>query len=217
MYSELECGVCYRTYNAGRRCPRELRCKHSFCESCLRALSRPLGRDEARLGADRSIACPLCRHATFIPQGRKVRAELRVDECALERVLAAGMLDGEEDEPEEREGGGDDEGATLPEAPAEQSESSPVSRGGRIRRSLSKVWKKISGNGARQRGGEGGFPRTINTRFLLKTGTATEIDLRYILIHDLSFCFSVSINWPAAIKSVVSLSKQQTSEDPLHK
>lgn len=154
MYSELECGVCYRTFNAGRRCPRELQCKHSFCESCLRALSRPLG-------PDRSIVCPLCRHATFIPQDRTVRAELRVDECLLERLLAAGMPDEEGDEPEEREGGGGgDEGVTLPEAPGEGSESRPVSRGGRLRRSLSKVWKKISGNGSRQRGGEGGFPRT---------------------------------------------------------
>lgn len=151
MYSELECGVCYRTLNAGRRCPRELHCKHSFCESCLRALSRPLG-------LDRSIVCPLCRHATFIPQDRTVRAELRVDECLLERLLAAEMPDEEEDEPEEGEGG--DVGVTLPEAPGEGSESRPVSRGGRLRRSLNKVWKKISGDGSRQRGGEGGFPRT---------------------------------------------------------
>lgn len=207
MYSELECGVCYRTYNAGRRCPRELRCKHSFCESCLRALSRPPGpEDETRLGADRSIVCPLCRHTTSIPEDGKIRAELRVDECVLERLLAVGMLDEEEDESEEGEGG--DEEPTLPESPAEESESTAVSRGGRFRRSWSKVWKKISGNGARQRGGEGRFSLTtwfirrlsgirlktnslrmqfgggghINSRFLLKAITLTELDLRYILI-----------------------------------
>lgn len=191
MYSELECGVCYRTFNAGRRCPRELRCKHSFCESCLRALSRPLG-------PDRAIVCPLCRHASFIPHDRTVRAELRVDERLLERLLAAGMPDEEGDEPgegEEEEGGDDDEGVTFPEAPGEGSESRPVSRGGRLRRSLSNVWKKISGNGSRQRGGEGGFSRTDDIYlkknslriqfgdchigfYFKKTLTATELELR---------------------------------------
>lgn len=160
MYSELECGVCYRAYNAGRRCPRELRCKHSFCESCLRSLSRPPGPDEARPGADRSIVCPLCRHTTSIPEDGKIRAELRVDECVLERLLAVGMLDEDEDELEEEVVCGDDEEPTLPESPAEESESIAVSRSGRFRRSWSKVWKKISGNGARQRGGESRFPLT---------------------------------------------------------
>ncbi|KAG8006164.1 hypothetical protein GBF38_005348 [Nibea albiflora] len=93
MYSELECGICYRTYNAGRRCPRELQCKHSFCESCLLALSRPLAPEEARQGADRSITCPLCRQTTSITGERPMRAELRVDECVLERLLSAGVLD----------------------------------------------------------------------------------------------------------------------------
>lgn len=158
MYSDLECGVCYRTYNAGRRCPRELRCKHSFCESCLLALSRPLGADEGRLGADRSIVCPLCRHATSISEEGRVRVELRVDECVLERLLAAGVLDQEGDDQEEEEGGHVQDGneeATLPETPGEESESFAGSRGGRLPRSWRKVWRKISGKSSRQRGGEG--------------------------------------------------------------
>ncbi|XP_038587739.1 E3 ubiquitin-protein ligase-like [Micropterus salmoides] len=160
MYSELECGICYRTYNTGRRCPRELHCKHSFCESCLLALSRSPGPEEARLGADRSIVCPLCRHTTSISGQGKMRAELRVDECALERLLAAGVLDQEEEEEEDPEGDedGDDQGcdeeATLPEIPAEESDSFPGSRGGRLRRTWSKVWRKISGKSSRQRGGQ---------------------------------------------------------------
>ncbi|XP_041821430.1 E3 ubiquitin-protein ligase-like [Chelmon rostratus] len=153
MYSELECGICYRTYNAGRRCPRELQCKHSFCESCLLALSRPLGPDEARLGADRSIVCPLCRHTTSISGEGKVRAELRVDECVLERLLATGLLDQEEDEPE-GDSCEDSEGATRPETTADESDSSAGSRGGRLRLSLRKVWRTISGKSSRQRGGE---------------------------------------------------------------
>ncbi|XP_060887472.1 E3 ubiquitin-protein ligase-like [Labrus mixtus] len=167
MYSELECGICYQTYNAGRRCPRELQCKHSFCENCLLALSRPLqggsGDDEeARLGADKSIVCPLCRHATSIHGDRRLRVELRVDERVLERLLIAGVLDREDDddqeEEEEEEGkegvvqDGCDvtEEGTLPDNPAEEGDSSPGSRGGRLRRSWSKVWRKISGKQSRQ-------------------------------------------------------------------
>ncbi|XP_047450603.1 E3 ubiquitin-protein ligase-like [Mugil cephalus] len=162
MYSELECGICYRTYNAGRRCPRELHCKHTFCESCLAALSRPRGAGEAHLEAGRLIACPLCRHATSVSGEGMIRAELRVDECALERLLAAGVLEQEEDpeegdqlpdeaaEEEEEEEAGEEE--TLPETPAEESDSSEGFRGGKFRQSLRKVWKKISGKGARQGG-----------------------------------------------------------------
>lgn len=136
MYSDLECGVCYRIFNAGRRCPRELRCRHSFCESCLLALSRP--------PADRSIVCPLCRHATSIPEDGRLRAELRVDEGVLERLLAAGLLDRAEDKTEEGEE------VTLPESPAEDSDSLAASRGGRLRRSWKKVWRKISGKNSPQ-------------------------------------------------------------------
>nr|XP_020484900.1 E3 ubiquitin-protein ligase RNF186-like [Labrus bergylta] len=109
MYSELECGICYQTYNAGRRCPRELQCKHSFCENCLLALSRPPqgGPDDdgttARLGADKSIVCPLCRHVTSIHGDRRLRVELRVDERVLERLLTAGVLDREDDDDQEEE------------------------------------------------------------------------------------------------------------------
>ncbi|XP_071315824.1 RING finger protein 223 isoform X2 [Trachinotus anak] len=167
MYSDLECGICYRTYNASRRCPRELHCRHSFCESCLLALSRTPGSDEGRPGADRLIVCPLCRQTTSISGERKMRAELRVDESALERLVASGVHDQEEEEEEEEEDpevevdgqfqGGcedDDEGATLPETPAEQSDSSAVSSGGRLRRSWIKVWRKISGKSSRQSGGQ---------------------------------------------------------------
>ncbi|KAM6959717.1 uncharacterized protein LKV04_021370 [Tautogolabrus adspersus] len=159
MYSELECGICYQTYNAGRRCPRELQCKHSFCENCLLALSRPLQGgpdDEARLGADKSIVCPLCRHITSILGDRSLRVELRVDECVLEQLLISGVLDREDDDDQEEEEGGvqDDcdvnEEGTLSENPAGEGDSPPGSRGGRLRRSWSKVWRKMSGKRSRQ-------------------------------------------------------------------
>ncbi|XP_023202335.1 tripartite motif-containing protein 3-like [Xiphophorus maculatus] len=152
MISEIECGVCYRTYNAARRCPRELHCKHTFCESCLRALSRPL-----LPGADRSVDCPLCRHSTPLTAEGNIRTELRVDESALERLMTAGVLDREEDpddeEEEDREEGGEAPECEreVPEAEAEESDSSAGLRGGRLRRSWTKVWRKISGKSSQQR------------------------------------------------------------------
>ncbi|KAK2863104.1 hypothetical protein Q5P01_002637 [Channa striata] len=156
MYSELECGICYRTYNAGRRCPRQLHCQHSFCESCLRVLSRSPGARETHVGADRLIACPLCRQTTSIPDKSEMRAELKVDEGVLERLLAAGVLEQEETDEGESEDGEvqDGEEAPPPETPAEESDSSAGSRGGTLRRSWRKVWRKISGKSAQQRGGE---------------------------------------------------------------
>ncbi|XP_074517948.1 RING finger protein 227 [Halichoeres trimaculatus] len=157
MYSDLECGICCWTYNTGRRCPRELHCKHSFCESCLLALSRPLQGgpgDEARLGADRSIVCPLCRHTTTIPGEMTVRAELRVDETVLERLLDAGVLEREDDQGEEEDSVGNSsdgfDRGTPPDTLAEEGDSSPGSRGGRVRRSWTKVWRKISGRNSRR-------------------------------------------------------------------
>ncbi|KAM6894442.1 uncharacterized protein PEZ65_022117 [Lycodopsis pacificus] len=163
MFSEHECGICYRTYNAGRRCPRELHCKHSFCESCLLllALSRPQGPD----GADTLIVCPLCRHTTSISGEGRVRAELRVDECVLERLLVSGVLDKEEEEEEDEEdeedavghvqhGCDDTEEPTLPETPAEESDFSTGSRCARLRRSCRKVWRLLSRKGSQLRGGE---------------------------------------------------------------
>ncbi|KAL6118552.1 rnf227 [Pungitius sinensis] len=149
MDSDHECGVCYRTFNAGRRCPRALHCKHSFCEGCLRALSRPLG-------GQRLIVCPLCRHTTSISgEGKEVRGELRVDECVLERLIVSGVLDQEEEEEEEgeeegldgrvRDGRRESRGPTLAETPAEESDLSPGSRGGRLRRGCRSVWRSISG------------------------------------------------------------------------
>ncbi|XP_056299090.1 E3 ubiquitin-protein ligase-like [Pseudoliparis swirei] len=156
MDSEHECGVCYRTYNAGLRCPRELHCGHSFCESCLLVLSRPRG-------ADMLIVCPLCRHPTSISgEGRRVRAELRVDECILERLIASGVLDRQEEEEEVKEeeedslvrdGSDDNEEPAPPRAPAEESDFSRDSRGGRLRRCSRKVWRLIRGKDSGQRGG----------------------------------------------------------------
>ncbi|XP_042338108.1 E3 ubiquitin-protein ligase-like [Plectropomus leopardus] len=152
MYSENECGICYQIYNAGRRCPRELHCKHSFCESCLLALSRPLGADEARL--DRTIVCPMCRHPTIISGEGKVRAELRADESVLLRLIVTGLVFQDEDQEEKEDQESCDNNGELPEIPAERSDLSAGSRGGRLRRSCRKVWKLISGKNSSRSSGE---------------------------------------------------------------
>uniref|UniRef100_A0A3P9M1T5 E3 ubiquitin-protein ligase KEG n=1 Tax=Oryzias latipes TaxID=8090 RepID=A0A3P9M1T5_ORYLA len=141
MLSEIECGVCYRSFNAARCCPRELHCKHSFCESCLRRLGRGL--------AGRTVIdCPLCRHPTVLtgePGEAAVRAQLRVDECALERLVAAGVLDQDQEEDEE------EETEEVKESPVEQRDVSSGVERGMLRRSWKKVWRAISGKRSEQR------------------------------------------------------------------
>lgn len=154
MYTELECGICYLSYNAGRRCPRELHCKHTFCESCLLALSRSLASTD---DPDRSIVCPMCRHTTALSAEERIRAELRVDECAMEQLLVTGaFLEPEEEEdPEENpeEGSLDSvEERTSSESSAEDSDLSDSHNRGRLRRAVRKVWKKISGKSSQQNG-----------------------------------------------------------------
>lgn len=140
MNSDLECGVCYQLFNAGHRSPRELHCKHTFCERCLRALLTPRGL----------ILCPLCRHPTPVSQESRVTTDLRVDEGAMERLMVAGLLDqsGEDDEAEE--------GRTALPGETHQGgvEASSGSRGGRLRQSWRKVWRRISGKNC-QRGEDG--------------------------------------------------------------
>ncbi|XP_029382592.1 RING finger protein 223 [Echeneis naucrates] len=142
MCSEFECGICYWTYDAGRRCPRELLCEHSFCESCLLALSRAPGAEEPSPGAGLAIVCPLCRQITPISAEGKMRAELRVDETVLERLWAAGLLDREE---------------ALPDTQAQDRDRDrdrdPSGRSAARKLGLSwkKIWRIISGKSSNNR------------------------------------------------------------------
>lgn len=104
-----------------------------------------------------------------------MRAELRVDECVLERLLVTGVLgqEDEEDKDREEEGGCCEDGEEA--APgAEESDSSAVTGGGALRRTWRKVWRKISGNGARQRRGESKSPaeRTVNGKRFITCPTS---------------------------------------------
>uniref|UniRef100_A0A8C9WC63 Si:ch73-335l21.4 n=1 Tax=Scleropages formosus TaxID=113540 RepID=A0A8C9WC63_SCLFO len=109
MRSELECSVCYRTYNVGPRCPRELHCRHTFCESCLSTLAARGDGTRRQL----SIACPLCRHRTPLPAGGAVRQALRVDEDVLSQMVAAGLLEGTPREDSDSEDGDGGDGKTA--------------------------------------------------------------------------------------------------------
>ncbi|KAG7258556.1 hypothetical protein CRUP_021067 [Coryphaenoides rupestris] len=68
-----ECGVCYESYHDD---PRELRCAHTFCQSCVAALC-----------ADERVVCPLCRQTTHVAgEGR--------DPAAAAEAAAAGSRGG---------------------------------------------------------------------------------------------------------------------------
>lgn len=150
MCSELECGICYRSYNTGRRCPRELQCKHSFCERCLVTLSQSsvceVESTKECSPQDKTIVCPLCRYPT--PVSGKVRAALRVDEGILERMVLSGVLSMTDDEEDSE----DDE--TSQENSAEERDSSSGSIVGRFRCSLRRVWGKLTRNHDQRRAGK---------------------------------------------------------------
>ncbi|XP_006627390.1 RING finger protein 227 [Lepisosteus oculatus] len=157
MCTELECGICYRAYSTGRRCPRELSCRHTFCERCLFTLAlspKHLSvEDETRREDPRCdtaiIVCPLCRRSTSVSSPSGVRRELRVDEAVLERMEVAGVLhgyDGQSDgEDAEEEGASDAPPERDPCGTAGEESDAPLSRKGKLWRSIKRFWKKCAG------------------------------------------------------------------------
>ncbi|XP_072542859.1 RING finger protein 227 [Salminus brasiliensis] len=138
---ELECGICYRPYNSGRRCPRLLGCKHRFCESCLLrqgASTRPAGESDSQPG----IVCALCRHHTVLAEAG-LRENLPVDEELLERLMAAGTLEGTASDDED-----DEEPETETDGQSKE-ESLPRTRRGRMWRAVKKLCCKIRGQDRR--------------------------------------------------------------------
>ncbi|XP_028654233.1 E3 ubiquitin-protein ligase-like [Erpetoichthys calabaricus] len=95
MCTSVECGICFLSYNWNRRCPRTLRCCHTFCERCLLTLAG-CGVDEDTQNF--IILCPLCRGTTS--GSFPLRRALRLDEEVLVRMEAAGGVLEESDEPE---------------------------------------------------------------------------------------------------------------------
>ncbi|KAJ8008311.1 hypothetical protein DPEC_G00103520 [Dallia pectoralis] len=133
-------------YNTGRRCPRELQCKHSFCERCLIAISRPSVTEgestQEYSRQDRTIVCPLCRCPTSV--SGTLRIALRADERVLEQLADSGVP--EESSTDDEEEVDECEEETAPENSAEDGDSPSGSRGGRFRCSLKRFWGKLTGN-----------------------------------------------------------------------
>ncbi|XP_069790075.1 RING finger protein 225-like [Narcine bancroftii] len=58
---DLECAVCFTTYNNVFRAPKQLVCGHTFCLECLARMNMKSQVAEA-------IQCPLCRKLTPVPK-----------------------------------------------------------------------------------------------------------------------------------------------------
>ncbi|XP_071607913.1 RING finger protein 228 [Heliangelus exortis] len=79
-YEDYECKICYNYFDLERRAPKLLECLHTFCQECLSQLhlratqQPPTAEPGPGLGPGRSaggsLACPLCRHRTALPDHR---------------------------------------------------------------------------------------------------------------------------------------------------
>ncbi|XP_063195728.1 RING finger protein 223 [Chroicocephalus ridibundus] len=78
-YEDYECKICYNYFDLERRAPKLLECLHTFCQECLsqlhlRAAQQPPAAAGAAAepgpGRPGSLACPLCRHRTALPDHR---------------------------------------------------------------------------------------------------------------------------------------------------
>ncbi|XP_062849373.1 E3 ubiquitin-protein ligase-like [Trichomycterus rosablanca] len=139
MLSELECGICYRIYDVSRRCPRQLHCKHSFCESCLLTLAADqAGRCDPHSGS--RIVCAFCRHTSSLTED-SMRDSFPVDEDILERLVAAGVLE------ESASDDDDDNEEPKPETSRQcEEETLPRTRRGRLWRSIKRFCSKVKGS-----------------------------------------------------------------------
>lgn len=124
---ELDCNICYRPFNLGRRAPRRLsgtaraRCGHTLCTACLQELAARSDRGGAAarvVRLRRIVTCPFCRAPTPLPRGgvtevavdrdlwsrleEKARAEREPDEAGSP-IRESGDADPETDDEEESE------------------------------------------------------------------------------------------------------------------
>lgn len=140
MLSELECGICYRPFDSDRRCPRQLDCKHSFCQCCLLTLAA-CRSDEPQTGS--RIICAFCRHTTPLLSEEKLRDTLPVDEDILARLEAEGVPEESASDAE------DDEEPSTETASRAKEEHLPRTQRGRVWRSIKRLYKKMKGQNQR--------------------------------------------------------------------
>ncbi|XP_037706269.1 RING finger protein 223-like [Choloepus didactylus] len=78
---DYECKICYNYFDADRRAPKLLACLHTFCQECLSQLQLRAAAAAAAAserpqrpppwhGPPGTIACPVCRHRTPLPESR---------------------------------------------------------------------------------------------------------------------------------------------------
>ncbi|KAK2860353.1 hypothetical protein Q7C36_004519 [Tachysurus vachellii] len=130
MLSELECGICYRLFDTGRRCPLQLDCKHCFCETCLLTLAACQSEP-----CQSRIICAFCRHTTLLNEER-LRDNLQVSEDIWARLEVDGV-------PEETAPEDDEEPRT--ETSSQSKDHTPTTPRGRVWRSIKRLYKKLKG------------------------------------------------------------------------
>ncbi|KAF5902456.1 E3 ubiquitin-protein ligase, partial [Clarias magur] len=137
MLSEFECGICFRLFDAGRRCPRQLECKHSFCESCLLTLA---GCRSEEPQSESRIVCAFCRHSTPLSLSEDtLKGILPVDEDILIRLDEEGVL-------YESASDHEDDEEPRPETASQSKDHLPRTQRGKLWKSVKSLYKKMKGS-----------------------------------------------------------------------
>uniref|UniRef100_A0A8C5EUF9 RING-type domain-containing protein n=1 Tax=Gouania willdenowi TaxID=441366 RepID=A0A8C5EUF9_GOUWI len=74
---DLDCSICFSQFNNVFRCPKMLRCRHTFCLECLARINVKSSEPDA-------VQCPLCRRRTPLPALGPPR--LATDRTVLSRL-----------------------------------------------------------------------------------------------------------------------------------
>ncbi|XP_078075403.1 RING finger protein 225-like [Mustelus asterias] len=81
-HSDLECIICFSSFDNVFKLPKLLSCGHTFCLECLARIN--VSSENVN-----SVACPMCRHASPLPSGKGLPA-LDNNQDILQR-LPSGM------------------------------------------------------------------------------------------------------------------------------